>query len=357
MPALRELIKGSTAIDRSQLFFHEALIGTGVAVALAALSLSLGQDAYTLPLVIGSAFSALVYLTGKPDTRARGMLWAISWMFVATLIGGLISNWGWAQLPIVAAVGLIGGYIGVIGPRAALIGVLSMQVYTVFSGLPMTPLTALRFSAVLALGGLTYVAVITVIRLMTRPSTADAVGRQNARLAERLDLRHPFSTHFGVHAVRLSVALVVATAFSHWLDWPHTYWIPMTIVLVSRPDTEGMAHRVTQRILGTLLGVAVTMLLVALFGDGPIAVIFYVAIGILVMQTFTKANYPISVTGTTTLIMTLMILTGDPVVVTDVFRAIETILGGALTIAAALVLWVAQSRSRSDTDRKRTQSY
>jgi hypothetical protein len=50
--------------------------------------------------------------------------------------------------------------------------------------------------------------------------------------------------------------------------------------------------------------------------------------------------------------MTLMILTGDPVVVTDVFRAIETILGGALTITAALLLWLAQSRSKSDTDQR-----
>ncbi|MCH9814854.1 MAG: FUSC family protein [Actinomycetia bacterium] len=345
--AIGELLHGSTAINRSQLFFRGALIGTAVAVGLAAISLSLGQDAYTLPLVIGSAFSALVYLTGKPDTRARGMLWAISWMFVATLLGGLVSNWGWPQLPIVAVVGLIGGYVGVIGPRGAMIGILSMQVYTVFSGLPMAPTTAVRFSAVLALGGLTYVAVVTVIRLLNRPSAGGPGRAPIAPVSQRLDLRHPFATHFGRHAVRLSIALVIATAFSHWLDWPHTYWIPMTIVLVSRPDTAGIASRVTQRILGTLLGVGVTMLLVALFDDGPVAVICYVALGILLMQTFTKANYPISVTGTTILIMTLMILTGDPVVVTDVFRVIETLLGGALSITAALLLWRAQSQSQS----------
>jgi hypothetical protein len=342
---IRELLFGSAAIDRSQLFFRGALIGTAVAVALAATSLSLGQDAYTLPLVIGCAFSAVVYLTGKPDTRVRGMLWAISWMFLATLLGGLVSNWGWSQLLIVAMVGLIGGYVGVIGPRGAMIGVLSMQVYTVFAGLSMTPTTALRFSAVLALGGLTYVALVTVIRLLNRPSLGDPDLTQCAPVSQRLDLRHPFSTHFGRHAVRLSIALVIATAFSHWVDWPHTYWIPMTVVLVSRPDTAGMANRVTQRILGTLLGVGITMLLVALFGDGPVAVIFYVAIGILLMQTFIKANYPIAVIGTTILIMTLMILTGDPVVVTDVFRIIETLIGGALTITAALLLWRAREQA------------
>ena len=345
MTAMRDLLHGSIAIDRSQLFFRGALIGTGVAVALTAISLSLGQDAYTLPLVIGSAFTALVYLTSKPDTRVRGMLWVISWMFVATLLGGLVSNWGWPQLLIVALVGLIGGYVGVIGPRGAMIGVLSMQVYTVFSGLPMIPTTAVKFSAVLALGGLTYLAVVTIICFLTRPSGSGPALAQVAPLSQRLDLRDPFSTHFGLHAVRLSIALVIATAFSHWVDWPHNYWIPMTIVLVSRPDTAGVASRVTQRILGTLLGVGVTMLLVAFFGDGPVAVIFYVTFGILLMQTFTRANYPISVIGTTILIMTLMILTGDPVVVTDVFRIIETLLGGALTIAAALLLWRTQSGS------------
>ncbi len=342
---MRELLLGSAAINRSQTFFRGACVGSAVAVVLATLSLSLGQDAYTLPLVIGSAFSALVYLTSKPDTRARGMLWAISWMFVATLLGGLVSNWGWLQLPIVAAVGLIGGYVGVIGARGAMIGVLAMQVYTVFAGIPMIPTTAVKFSAALALGGLTYVVVVTVTRLLSQPSADRSALPLIAPLSQRLDLHHPFATHFGLHAVRLAVALVIATAFSHWIDWPHAYWIPMTIVLVSRPDTAGMANRVTQRILGTLVGVGLTMLLVALFGDGPIAVICYVAGGILLMQTFTRANYPISVIGSTTLIMTLMILTGDPVVVTDVFRIIETLIGGALTIISALLLWRAQSRA------------
>lgn len=343
--AIRELLFGSTALDRSQLFFRGALIGAAVAVSLAATSLSLGQDAYTLPLVMGCAFSAVVYLTGKPDTRARGMLWAIAWMFLATLLGGLVSNGGWPQLPIVAVVGLIGGYVGVVGRRGALIGVLAMQVYTVFAGLPMMPTTALKFSAVLALGGLTYVAVVTVIRWLNRRSLGDPGLPQGSPVFQRLDLQHPFSTHFGRHAIRLSIALVIATALSHWLDWPHAYWIPMTIVLVSRPDTAGMANRVTQRILGTLIGVSITMLLVALFGDGPVAVIFYVAFGIVLMQTFVIANYPISVIGTTTLIMTLMILTGDPVVITDVFRIIETLIGGALTITAALLLWRAQNQA------------
>lgn len=88
MVSIRELMRQGTVIERSQTFLHGALVGTGVAVALAAISLSRGQDAYTRLLLIGTDSGALVHLTGKPDTRARGMLWTIAWMLAATLLGG-----------------------------------------------------------------------------------------------------------------------------------------------------------------------------------------------------------------------------------------------------------------------------
>lgn len=335
---MHEHLSVGKQIDRSQLMLRGALIPAGLAIILAAVPIGFGEDSYALPLVIGCAFTAIVHLTTGPRTPFRGMAWVIIWLFGATLLGGLVSPWGWPELVIVALVGLVGGYVGVLGPRAAVIGVVSMQVYTVFAGLNMTPVHALKFAALLAGGGLVYLAVVAAAGLARTQRGGSLPPEAPASLPTRLDLRHPMKTHFGAHALRLSMALVIGTAISHNIGWPHPYWIPMTIVLVSKPDADGTTTRVISRLMGTLLGVGVTLLLVLGVGDGPVTASIYAGLGVFVMLTFTKANYPISVSGTTAMIMTLMMLAGDPIVSTDTFRVLATILGGAIALAFGLLL-------------------
>ena len=329
---------GSKRVDRSHLLARAALVGVALSVVLVALSQALGVDSYALPLVLGAAFTAKVHLSST-YAAVRGMAWVIAWMFGAALLGGLVCTWGSSELVIVATVGLVGGYAGVLGARGALISVLAMEVYTVFAGLEISPSTAAKFAALLAGGGVIYLLVVTVpVPFHTPQGVVDRAEHPGPWL-HRLDLRNPLCTPFGRHAMRLSITLVVGTAISHQVGWEHAYWIPMTIVLVSKPDSNGTATRIVERILGTLLGVGIAVLLFVVAGDGPVMVSLYAGVGVFLTLTFTRANYALSVTGITIVLMTLLILVGDPIVATDASRVVSTVIGGVITITATLTLW------------------
>src|SRR6185312_2838572 len=68
------------------------------------------------------------------------------------------------------------------------------------------------------------------------------------------------------HAIRLGAALVIASVLEHLLPLPlqRGYWIPLTVLLILRPDFSSTFTRGVARFLGTLLGVVLTSLLIAL---------------------------------------------------------------------------------------------
>jgi hypothetical protein len=67
------------------------------------------------------------------------------------------------------------------------------------------------------------------------------------------------------------VVIVVANLAGVWLGLGHPYWATLTILVVLRSEMEPSADLITDRVLGTLLGVAAVALLVtAAPGQGPL---------------------------------------------------------------------------------------
>ena len=69
------------------------------------------------------------------------------------------------------------------------------------------------------------------------------------------------------HALRLSLALVLAFAVMRATHDPHGYWILLTVVFTSQPHFAATLNRLVQRALGTVLGLAVGWALIRLFPD------------------------------------------------------------------------------------------
>ena len=114
-------------MDGGSLHLSRALVGGVLATVLAALTIGLWDPTYALPLVVGSAYTGILNLEGDPGSRLRGMTWAAAWLALATLVGGLVSPYVVLELGVVAVVGLVGGYAGVLGKRGAAIGVVAMS--------------------------------------------------------------------------------------------------------------------------------------------------------------------------------------------------------------------------------------
>lgn len=66
-----------------------------------------------------------------------------------------------------------------------------------------------------------------------------------------------FSSEACRHAVRLAVALALAVGIADLIDLPHHYWLPLTVMIVLKPDFSSTFARGFNRIAGTLLGAGV----------------------------------------------------------------------------------------------------
>lgn len=142
---------------------------------------------------------------------------------------------------------------------------------------------------------------------------------------------------FTRHAIRLAALIVIATAIAEYLPSTHTYWLPLTVAWVTKPDLAGTAERVLSRIVGTMLGLAVFGTIALTVGpDQPVMLILY-SVGVLFAVAWLPANYAVCVAGWTPAVLALISL-GFPEV-TELIgpRLIETIFGGALVIAVATI--------------------
>nr|WP_249420017.1 FUSC family protein [Rhabdothermincola salaria] len=152
-------------------------------------------------------------------------------------------------------------------------------------------------------------------------------------------LRHELRTGqlFVGHAVRLAVAVGLATLITVSLDVAHAYWLPMTVAWMAKPDLAGTVSRVSLRVVGTLVGVAIAAGVFALTDPGTLGITVLVSVGSLVAFSFIWANYAIAVSGITVIVLSLFASAGEAVERDVVLRLGLTVGAGALTLAVAFV--------------------
>jgi hypothetical protein len=335
----REVLIGTARVRREHLHLRSALLTGVLCTLITAACIARDVESWALPMVIGCAFTGILNLTAAPDVRVKAMAWTVPWLVSATLLGGLVSNWRWFDIAVVGLVGLAGGYAGALGQRGILIGVLSMVAYTVFAGVGVPAGTALQTAVLLGAGSVLHLVISSVAMLVRSPSVVRTRTERPEPWVHRLNPRLRRDNLFLHHAVRLSLALIVGTAVADVVAWPHPYWIPMTIVWMTKPDAEGTVTRVVERVIGTIVGVGVAALLIDGVSDGDIAIALYAGLGVFLLLGFIYANYPIAVTGVTLMVITLLSFPGRSVVDTLDYRIIATVVAGVITLVAALSLW------------------
>lgn len=136
------------------------------------------------------------------------------------------------------------------------------------------------------------------------------------------------------HAVRLSICLTIAGAIARATDWSHAYWIPMTVVLVLRPDFAGTFSRGLQRIAGTIVGLIVATAVFYWLPQTLAVQVTAIGIGVFLLRWLGPANYGLFAMGVTAVIVLMLTLTGaaPKELITD--RLVDTSIGGMLALSA-----------------------
>ncbi len=147
------------------------------------------------------------------------------------------------------------------------------------------------------------------------------------------------------HALRLAVCVGIGDAAGRALSLQRTYWIPMTIAIVLKPDFTATFSRGVLRILGTFAGLVLATVLFHFVHTGVATDIALMAVFTFLLRWIGPANYGIFVIALSALVVLLIATTGVSPREVVVARAINTAVGGALAMLAYAV-WPTWERTQ-----------
>lgn len=146
------------------------------------------------------------------------------------------------------------------------------------------------------------------------------------------------------HALRVAIVAAVAVALTGAFGLKRGYWVTITIVIILQPYAGETGQKALQRIAGTVLGGLLTVALGTLFhAPGAILVLTFVFTAVCVA--LLPLNYVVySIFLTPTFVLLAEASEGDWGLAW--VRVLNTLLGGALALMGARLLWPHPERRR-----------
>ena len=259
---IRGLVAEAFAVEEHGFDLWSGLAGAIVTAGPVAVGVATGDRAAGLVAGIGGLNTALCV----PRAGLRARLW---WGGVG-LVGGcaaaLLATLAAPHAWLLALVGLV--WVGLwallraAGPTGALTGFATGAVFVVIGGLPphAQPLgTRELWFTVGAGAGL---ALMVAARRGPDPPVPVARGTVSA---VRQAIGHDSALR--AHAIRLSLAVALATLIDRGLGLPHGYWVPLTVLAIVQPAAHATEVRSIQRAVGTLVGVVVIIVITVVTGE------------------------------------------------------------------------------------------
>jgi hypothetical protein len=293
------------------------------------------------------AACAVVFITNGAYRTRLAMLGAQGFGAVAGIILGVVLP----HDPIVSivtavAVGMLAGMLGTVGPAAtaaALMAVIGLS-FGQFAGLPLPwweqGAWYLAGTFVVAIAGVS--PWILRRHRLERASDAAESDTPTARRSVREGTRAGFRVATNPAAIRtglrLALCMGIATATVVALHEPsHSYWLPLTVAVLVRPEYGSVFVRTVNRVAGTIIGATFAALVLLLLpGSWAIAVSAAVAIGFAVLSA--PKLYALSVIGITASAL-LSASIGSPDPVYPLVRLLDTLLGCVIAIVFGYFLW------------------
>jgi uncharacterized membrane protein YccC len=155
-------------------------------------------------------------------------------------------------------------------------------------------------------------------------------GGNLARLAANVTLQSAVFRH----AVRLSITVAAAEILSRSLETPRAYWLPMTVVLVLKPEFTITFTRGLLRITGTIVGLLLATVMFHFLPQGIGLEVALVGGFVFLLRWAGPANYGVFGVAVSALIVLLIAISGVAPKDVILARGVNTLLGGGLALLA-----------------------
>jgi uncharacterized membrane protein YccC len=172
--------------------------------------------------------------------------------------------------------------------------------------------------------------------LRRRPPIRDGLTTLRANLTPR-------SAAFR-HALRLAATIAIGTVVYRVAHLDRGYWMPLTTLIVLRPEFQETFSRGLARIAGTIGGALVATVVVYLLAPGPTQLTLLLLLFVWGCYAFIRANYTVFTVCLTAYVVFILMLSGVAEMTAATERALYTIEGGALALLA-YAIWPTWSGS------------
>lgn len=322
-----------------------------IAMIAIAICLVLGQvtgHAAAGAIAAGGALTAgFAVFNPALDSALISMVLCTLGLATATFAGSLSARSTVAVLIVVAIGGLNYGLLSGLGVTAGWIAQQSAVYLVIATYFPNGPRFAAGRASMILLGGLLQVLIHAGSRLHREGARSAEVWKGSLARLRSYTANLPRHMAWGseslAYAAKLVATMVIATAIYRTLHLANGYWIPMTAVIVLKPQWTGTFSRGIARVLGTLCGVTIAL------GLAHIPHFPLWLVGVLVVAaafacyTLQAVNYALFAVSITLYVVFLFRFGGFSETRAAHLRLVNTAIGGGLALLADS-LWYGVSR-------------
>jgi hypothetical protein len=335
---VRELVVEAFAVKERRIDVWSGLAGAIATAVPAAIGVASGDRGAGLIAAIGGLNTALVV----PRAGWRSRLWWGSIGAIGGLAGAVLATLATTHTWLLAVVTFAWvaswALLRAAGPRGALVGFAVAAVFVIVAGIPpgRPPLgsRALWF----AVGAAAGLALMMAARRGEDP--AEPIANATVTAVREGVLR---DEALRVHAVRLGLAVALATLLERALKMQHGYWVPLTVLAIVQPAERATEVRSVQRAAGTVVGVAVIIAVTSLT-SAVWPLVACTAIASLGLFALDERGYfwlVVMLTPAALLLLSIADFQGFEV---GVERTLDSALGIALGLAIGEIAWRLGSR-------------
>lgn len=147
-----------------------------------------------------------------------------------------------------------------------------------------------------------------------------------------------FSSSTFRHSLRVSIVMLIGFLIARILDSSHSYWILLTILVISKPGFSLTKERNYQRLIGTIIGALVGMGILTYVHDRH--TLFFILLFCMIgCYSFQRKNYVVSVLFMTPYILVLFDFLGMGSMSIARERIYDTLIGSGIAILGSYTLF------------------
>ena len=147
-----------------------------------------------------------------------------------------------------------------------------------------------------------------------------------------------FSSSTFRHSLRVSIAMLIGFLVARLMDSSHSYWILLTILVISKPGFSLTKERNYQRLIGTIVGAFIGMGVLMYIHDKH-TLFLILLIGMIGTYSFQRKNYVVSVLFMTPYILVLFDFLGMGGLSVAKERIFDTLIGSGIAILSSYTLF------------------